>query len=99
MLADEKKILPDSGTPRLPKSNWDAAQLGIYLGVGALLLLWVLRGAAIMLGFFLEFILPIPVCFRARSNLILLSLIPNIVMRVELCARKGCLGNDFDDWL
>ena len=33
-----------------------------------------------MLGFFLEFILPIPVCFRARSNLILLSLIPNIVV-------------------
>ncbi len=81
MTADEKNKLPDSDTrPPLPKNNWDAAQLGLFLGIGAVILLSILGVAAVTLGFFLEFILPIPVCLRARNKVVLLSLIPNIVV-------------------
>ena len=48
-------------------------------------MLSILRAAAVTLGFFLEFILPIPVCLRARDNVVLLSLIPNIVADGFFC--------------
>jgi hypothetical protein len=66
--------------PPLAHSNWDAAQVGIYLGAGAVILSCFLGPAAVVLGFFLEFILPIPVCLRARSKVSLLSMIPNAVL-------------------
>ena len=81
MPADEKKEAARlDARPPLPRNNWDAAQLGIFLAVGAVILLSILPALAVPLGFFLEFILPIPVCLRARSKVILLSLIPNIVI-------------------
>jgi hypothetical protein len=64
----------------LRKSNWDAAQLGIFLGAGAVVVLLILGVAGVVVGFFLEFILPIPVCLRARSKVVMLSLIPNAVL-------------------
>jgi hypothetical protein len=74
-----------SATQRqLPKSNWDAAQLGILLGAVAVPLLYILGAAAVVVGLFLEFILPIPVCLRARSKLVLLALIPNAVLNFWL---------------
>ena len=69
-----------SGTQPPRKSNWDAVHLSIFLGLGAALLIWALGSAAILVGFFLEFLLPIPVCLRARSKVALLSLIPNALV-------------------
>jgi hypothetical protein len=79
-LANRRNGSGSDTQPPPPKSNWDAAQLGIFLGAGAILLLSILGVAAFVFGFFLEFILPIPVCLRARNKVALLSLIPNEVL-------------------
>jgi hypothetical protein len=66
--------------PPLPRSNSSAFGLGLALGAASALLLSALGGAAVPFAIISEFILPVPVCLRARSNVLTLSLVPNAVV-------------------
>ena len=62
------------------KDNSFALGLGLALGAVSGVLLSALGGNALPLALLSEFILPIPVCLRARSNVLALALVPNAVL-------------------
>src|SRR4030095_14835559 len=70
--------------PKVPKSNWEAAQLAIFLGLAAAVVLWALSAAAFLIVLFLEFLLPIPVYLRARTKAFLFAMIPNTIVNSVL---------------
>ena len=62
------------------KNNSFALGLGIAIGVASAFLFSALGGTAVPLLIVSEFLLPIPVCLCARSKVVALSFVPNVVL-------------------